>query len=441
MRKMQILVIGQTTLHWGRMEFGNIGNYYIIEPFFRELHENFPMATIKTTLQLSKEFCIRENVEVLPIEYYYGFKDNNLPNALIELSIAEYYNKYNILLLETPYIRSVLESDLIIDLSGDIWGDNADFLGKDRLLVGLIKDRVAQLLNKPTVMLAGSPGPFSDKKYIDFAKDVYKNFKLVTNREPVSKVLMKESGFDTTSTYDMACPSFLFQPKNNDEIKDILVSAGLLEQKLPKVGFILCGWNFSVGPFDRWPREDSEYDNFVQAVEFISNELGCAVYLMSHANGFAIPPNEFKLEHGRDYPIVKQLQQIISRRGLAKNIFCLDGVYDPWTTKAIIGNFDMLVSGRIHGAIAALSQAVPTVIIDYGHEPKAHKLIGFAKLLGEDKFIADPTLSDILINKIKLCWEENGEYSKRLTKKLTNIKSLAKSQFKLLRKFLVENED
>ena len=32
---------------------------------------------------------------------------------------------------------------------------------------------------------------------------------------------------------------------------------------------------------------------------------------------------------------------------------------------------------RIHGAVAALSQSVPTVIIDYGHEPKAHKLIGF----------------------------------------------------------------
>jgi polysaccharide pyruvyl transferase WcaK-like protein len=34
----------------------------------------------------------------------------------------------------------------------------------------------------------------------------------------------------------------------------------------------------------------------------------------------------------------------------------------------------MLVSGRVHG----LSQHVPTVIIDY--EPKAHKIMGFAKV-------------------------------------------------------------
>ena len=35
--KRRILVIGQCTLHWGRMEFGNIGNFYIIDPFFKEL--------------------------------------------------------------------------------------------------------------------------------------------------------------------------------------------------------------------------------------------------------------------------------------------------------------------------------------------------------------------------------------------------------------------
>lgn len=43
---MNILVIGQCTLHWGRMEFGNIGNYYIIEPFMRELHAVFSNCTM-----------------------------------------------------------------------------------------------------------------------------------------------------------------------------------------------------------------------------------------------------------------------------------------------------------------------------------------------------------------------------------------------------------
>ena len=57
---MKILVTGLCTLHWGRLEYGNVGNYYIIEPFFRELHRVFPEAKIVTTFQMTKEFCERE---------------------------------------------------------------------------------------------------------------------------------------------------------------------------------------------------------------------------------------------------------------------------------------------------------------------------------------------------------------------------------------------
>ncbi len=57
---MRILIIGQCTLHWGRLEYGNIGNYYIVETSIRELHTVFPVAEIVTTFQLTDEFCKRE---------------------------------------------------------------------------------------------------------------------------------------------------------------------------------------------------------------------------------------------------------------------------------------------------------------------------------------------------------------------------------------------
>ena len=78
---MKIFVIGQCTLHWGRMEYGNIGNYYIVEPFFRELHRVFPKATIKTTFQMSDEFCEKEQVECVPMEEYYGWNDDDLTSG------------------------------------------------------------------------------------------------------------------------------------------------------------------------------------------------------------------------------------------------------------------------------------------------------------------------------------------------------------------------
>lgn len=434
---MNILIIGHTSLHWGRMEFGNIGNYYIIEPFIRELHRNFPGAKIKTTLQMSDRFCKDEKIKLVPLEHYYNFSiDNNLELALNELDLVEGYLKDGEFRVNTPYIDEVLNADIVIDFSGDIWGDNANLLGNDRFEVGLYKNRIAQKLGKPTFMLAGSPGPFNNETTKELAKEVFKNFTAVTNREPISSRILKEEGFDVTNTVDLACPAFLFEPAKGQYIEDLISSENIIDHDKPTVGFIVCGWNFLEGPFDKWPREDSEYEVFAKAVEYISNELGARVCLMSHSNGFPLPPAKFELIYGRDYPIIKQLQKVLKDRGLAKDVFSLDGVYDTWTTKAIISNFDMLVSGRVHAAVGGFSQYVPTVVIDYGHEPKAHKLMGFATVAGQEKFLCDPAKELDLINKIKNCWEARDLVKKDLEEKMPIVKEQARENFRLIKRIM-----
>ncbi|MEX1211390.1 MAG: polysaccharide pyruvyl transferase family protein [Balneolaceae bacterium] len=430
---MNILLIGQCSLHWGRMEFGNIGNYYIIEPFIRQLHQTFPGANIKTTFQLSDGFCVRENISVLPMELYYGWNESDLDCALKELSIAELYKSMGKVVSTTSYIDEVLSADLVIDFSGDIWGDNADFLGPNRFLVGLIKDRVAQLLGKPTVMLAGSPGPFDNQDTLEFAKEVFADFDLVTNREPISMEILKEYGFDISKTFSKACPSFLFEPQKEFSFISILDKEGIEDNGRPKAGFILCGWNFTEGPFDKWPREDKDYLKFAESVEYMIDVLGLDVYLMSHSNGFPIPPKEFELQHGRDYPIIKQLQKVLSKRGVQDHVHSIDGVYDTWETKALIGNFDFLVSGRVHGAIAGLSQAIPTVIIDYGHEPKAHKLVGFAKVIDVENYVASPESSDSLKKIIKDCWIHRKVVQKNIANRLNLVHQMTLENFQLTR--------
>lgn len=117
---MKILVTGQCTLHWGRLENGNIGNYYITETTFRELHRVFSDAEIITTFQMTEEFCSRENVSVVPMELYYNWDENDLPNAIKELGIAELYSKTGKCFCTTPYIELILSSDLVIDFSGEM---------------------------------------------------------------------------------------------------------------------------------------------------------------------------------------------------------------------------------------------------------------------------------------------------------------------------------
>lgn len=429
---MKILVIGQCTLHWGRMEFGNIGNYYIMEPFFRLLHQTFSNAQIKTTFQMSERFCEDEKVEIVPMELYYSW-DGDLEKAEKELEIATRFLQTGDLNQTTPYIDLVKEMDLVIDFSGDIWGDNADFLGDDRFYVGLIKDRVAQIFSKKTAMIAGSPGPFSEGKNLEFAKEVFQNFDLVTNRENISKGLLESYGFDTSKTHSLTCPAFRFEPAPLETIEKFDKIDKIISHQRPNIGFLLCGWNFIEGPFDKWPRPDSDYEVFVNVLEKFSENVDADIYLMSHSNGFPIPPKEFKLIHGRDFPIMKQLKNVLEKRRKTKNIYLLEGVYDAWQSKAILGQFDMVISGRVHAAVGAMSQSVPTVIIDYGHEPKAHKLKGFAETAGQLEFVAQPDLEDDLYNKVMKAWSSKAEVKEKLNITIPKVKELGKKNFDLLK--------
>ncbi len=157
------------------------------------------------------------------------------------------------------------------------------------------------------------------------------------------------------------------------------------------------------------------------------------VVLMSHSNGFNINPKlKFKLKHGRDYFIIKQLEQLLINRGSIQDVQTIDDVYDARETKSIISNFDMLISGRMHGAIAALSECIPTVIIDYGHEPKAHKLQGLVENLEIQQYLANPDSYEDLKQKINACFANRLKYKKHLEIQIPKIKTMANQNFDLL---------
>lgn len=436
---MRILVTGQCTVHWGRLEHGNIGNYYIVEAAFKELRRVFPESDIVTTFQMTEDFCAREQVITLPMELYYGWREDDLKNALYELGVASLYQTTGKLAQSTPYIEEVKKSDLIIDFSGEMWGYHADLVGPNRFLVGLIKDRVAQLLGKPTAMLAGSQGGFPDPKIKEFAKLVFCSFDLVANREPETEKLLTTEGFDISRLKNYACPAFLFKEESHKRMEPILKNEKMATRDKPLVGFVLCGFNMTAPPYDKWPREESEYDVFAEAIEFIVDNLGARVVLMSHSNGFDLPPG-FQLKHGRDYPIVKQLQQIVHKRSKvrAEDVCCIDNVYNPWQTKAIIGQFDMFVTGRLHASVAAISQNVPTVVMMHGHGQESHKTVGFFKIAELEEYVVRPDDLAIMLQTIASCWAERSAVRAHLQRRIPEIKHLARASFDALKELVAQ---
>lgn len=432
---MRILVTGQCTVHWGRLEFGNIGNYYITETTFRELHRVFPNAEIVTTFQMTDEFCESENVKCLPMELFYSWSGDDLDIALKEYAIASLYTKTGKLVTTTPFIEEVLKLDLLVDFSGELWGDHADPVGKDRFLVGLLKDRVAQLLGKHTVLLAGSQGPFSDQRSLELAKEVFENFSLVANRESASIELLKEYDFNVSKVESFTDAAFLFEPALEEEMIEIYKSENLLYSEKPIVGYILCGFNMLEGPYDKWPRRDDEFELFAESVEYIVNDLGARVVFLSHQNGFELPPN-FKLINGRDYPYANGLYEAVLKRGKVRreDIYCISKPYLPKETKAIISKFDMLVTGRIHGFVAGVSQNVPSVIINRGNSPKSLRNVGFARSVGFENYLASPMNKPELINCIDMCWKNKDELRFTLENKIPVVKLTAHELYNSLLK-------
>jgi colanic acid/amylovoran biosynthesis protein len=423
---MKILVTGLCTVHWGRLEYGNIGNYYIVEPFFRELHRVFPKAEIVTTFQMTEEFCEREKVTSLPMDMYYSWSDNDVDIALKEYGIAELYKKTGQLIESTPYLEQVISSDMIVDISGEMWGDKANPVGNNRMLVNLLKMRVAQLLGKHTVLYAVSAGPFSDEKTNGLAKITFENFSLVTIREPETTKRLNSIGFNMDNTKDIPCPSYLFEPETSEKISYILNKESVSESLKPTIGLVVCGFNLKL-PYDKWPRDDSDYNEFVILIEHIINNLDSRVLLISHSNGFDLPPN-FKFKPGRDYQVIKQLQEIVCKRQNIKDmndILCIDNAYIPKETKGIIGQLDMMVTGRVHASVASVSQSVPTVFITYEEAENSGKTLGFASISGLQDYVSKPDATE-MIKKVDMCFKNKEKIKVHLKQRIPVVKDMAR---------------
>ena len=125
---------------------------------------------------------------------------------------------------------------------------------------------------------------------------------------------------------------------------------------------------------------------------------------------------------------------------MAKNrVVLIEDVCSVWDTKGVISEFDMLISGRVHGAVAGISQCVPTVIIDYGQEPKAHKLRGFARLVELEEYIANPGDSDDMLDKALTCWKKRFEIRNGLEERIPMVQELARQNLNVVREYLQEN--
>ena len=431
----KILVTGLCTLHWGRLQYGNVGNYYIIEPLFRLLHKYFHQHKILTTFQMTQEFAQRENIVILPMDLYYNWDDkNDLKNAYEDVAKAEEYVKGKKINL-SKYDELVLQCDLILDVSGDMWGDNAEHVGHQRFLVECLKMRAAQLLGVKTVLYAVTPGPFEKVKERELALSVFSSFSLVVIREKLSKKNLEKWGFPTEHVIWAPCPSFLFEANKSYKSEWTEKIENTHKNNRKAIGITFGGFNMPIGPYDMWPRDNSQYTVFLEIAKYIINHMNSDIIIFSHTNGFELPPN-FKLKPGRDYMILKQYYDLLVQKNekYKQHVTLVDEPLLPCDLKSLIGKMDMLITGRVHASVAATSQCIPTVYIEYDRNViYSDKMYGFSSQIGMDEYVCIPGDRESLKNTILSCYKNIEQIKMQLQHRIPQIQMQAEKIFEVIK--------
>lgn len=432
----KILVTGLCTLHWGRLQYGNIGNYYIVEPLFRQLHEHFPDYEILTTFQMDDGFIEKEKITVLPMELYYAWNgEKDVKNALTDVETAEKYME-NISCELTPWVKTVLSCEYVINVSGDMWGDNAEHVGHQRFLVDCLKMKAAQILKRKTILYAVTPGPFSEEETRELAKQVFTSFDRIMIREKISEDNLRKWNFPTEHVTWVPCPSFLFEANEKYHAKWIEMTEASHRENRKAVGLTFGGFNMPCGPYDMWPRPEEQYTVFVELAEYVINELKADIVLFSHTNGFELPPR-FQLKPGRDYVILEQFYRILLEKDASyrQHITLIDEPLLPCDIKRVIGALDMLITGRVHASVAAASQCVPTVYIEYDSRViYSDKMSGFSGILNMQRFVCKPEDGEQMREKVRDCYIHLKEVREQLEENVPVVKQQAINGFEEMKK-------
>ncbi len=438
----RIFIGGLTSSGLGGMEFHNLGNYVIMEPFIYYLKKEFPDAVINTSIQMSDHFCKKYAITSLRDQRFWTYRKltayettKDIFKVAVWKVVKTLFGKDWDFILNSPLLIELKKSNLVIDFSGDIFGDNASYR---QFLEDCAEIFIAKILGKPVAMLISSPGPFKKKWRQILGRFILNKVDLITNREPISTELMRKYGVSNPNMFSTACPGFLFEAPNKNEVLPILKNEELVfEDNKPLIGLIVCGWNMPIAPYNKLTRENWELEPFIDLLKYLVTTLNTRVLLFSHQNR---NDNQGNLIQGNDHAIIDQIYSLINDSEVDKSVLRLKGLYNARESKGIISQCSMLISGRIHGAVSGLSQCIPTVILDYGHEPKAHKLKGFALNVGLEKYVANPSNSQDMIAKVSEVWGNRDEIHSFLCKRIPKVQELALSNFKMLRQF-VYNED
>jgi len=263
---------------------------------------------------------------------------------------------------------------------------------------------------KPAVLFPSSMGPFPGGFKRNLSLLGLSKFDVVMARDTVTYQYFQDLKIKNIKLLpDIA---FALDPAPESRISEILSI-----EKLP-VGRQYIGLNVSQLLNRLFREKGLNYIDFMKNLIISLKQYDCHIILIPHQIYPAFLKNE-SLEgqmFGGDDRIA--VQEILKNFNGLQNCSPILGDYNAREMKGIIGKCEIMINGRLHSTVGALSMCVPSVIMQY-----SHKAGGVMDHLGMKNCVWDINDSvESLLKIIDMIWRDRSEIKNRLSQQMVEVR-------------------
>ncbi|KMQ51474.1 hypothetical protein CHISP_1721 [Chitinispirillum alkaliphilum] len=316
-------------------------------------------------------------------------------------------------------IDDIAKSDLFLSISG---GDSfSDIYGMHRYFCVILPLMLPVICKKKLVLMPQTYGPFKhsvpkllSKHILNRAERVYARD--YTSLNELQSYMKKDySPEKYRFCYDVA---FAINPKSPPHSNNLRLPN--INNKKICVGFNVSGLLYRGGySKNNMFGLKSSYQEIVNGIiENLLVKPECNILLVPHVFGGV---NHFESD-------ITACREVLEKYSLqfGDRIQMVEGNFDAFEIKYLIGMCDFFIGSRMHACIAALSQNIPAIGIAY-----SKKFLGLYQTIGVESLVADACFDDFdtIVSIITNRYENRRIYACKLKQHLQRIPKTHKSVF------------
>lgn len=336
-------------------------------------------------------------------------------------------------LIKDEILLLIKNSDIIIDMFGDGFGDNTGGqISSKPSISHIYLILLAVYLNKPVILYPQSIGPFNNFFIRKLATYSMNKTEAVVAREENTKNYLEYIGVKNDIIHLTADMAFILDPSSDNKIDHILNSNKINRNEK------IIGINVSqLLNFRSQNLESYNYtDIMAKFADHVSTNYDAKVILIPHA----IFPEESENENRRliEEDIIAVHETYQKSKNKDKIIPIINRDISASDLKGIIKRCEIFIGARMHANIAAVSSCIPTIAIAYS--PKAP---GIMKMVGLEEYVCDfekLEYDDLKLKTDKL-WKHRKKIKKDMILLIEGWKKSVWTNGELVKKILDQNDN